>query len=80
MKGTDKGCGGSWDGVIGMKCTGEGCGSCGDGVIGMKGSSKSCGSCGDGVGCRQVDEGYRQKVWFLGCGKKTERLVLGMRD
>ena len=31
-KGTDKGCGSSWDGVIGMKGTSKWCGSCGDGV------------------------------------------------
>ena len=31
-KGADKGCGSSWDGVIGMKGTSKWCGSCGDGV------------------------------------------------
>ena len=34
-KGADKGCGSSWDGVIGMKCTSKGCGSCGNGVTGF---------------------------------------------
>ena len=29
MKGTDKGCGFSWDGIIGMKDTSKGCSSCG---------------------------------------------------
>ena len=33
-KGTDKGCGFSWDGLIGMKGTSKGYGSCGDGVLG----------------------------------------------
>ena len=32
MKGADKECGSSWDGVIGMKGTSKWCGSCGDGV------------------------------------------------
>ena len=34
MKGADKGCGSSWDGIIGMKGTSKGCGSCGDVVTG----------------------------------------------
>ena len=34
MKGADKRCGFSWDGIIGMKGTSKGCGSCGDAVTG----------------------------------------------
>ena len=54
MKDTVKWCGSSADGVMGR-------------VIGMDHANKWCGSCGNGVtGCGQIEEGYRQRVCFLG--------------
>ena len=50
MKGTVKGCGSSWDRVIGMKGTSKGRGSSADRVIEYD----------------QRDEGYRQTVWSEG--------------
>ena len=80
MKGTDKGCGSSWDG--GNRDEGlqqreslmkflptKGVVLLGMGVIGMKGSSKGCGSCGDGV-----------TVWFEGfrvLSKGVVHLLMG---
>ena len=50
MKATVKGCGSSWDRVIGMKGTSKGRGSSADGVIEYD----------------QRDEGYRQTLWSEG--------------